>query len=303
LAHARRIRPDLIHTHRFKENVLGGVVAFCLRIPSLRTAHGAPEPGLLTGFRRLVVNGLDKFVARRLQRAVVAVSEDLGRHLRGSYPGAYVPVIPNGIEVAEVLARARESSTFASGRADVLSIGFVGRLVPIKRVDILLRSAAALRDLIAVSFELVIVGDGPERATLENLADELCVRDIVRFVGFQKNAAGWIRSMKCIALTSDHEGLPMIVLESLALGVPVVARAVGGIPEILGKVNSAWLVNGSGADEFAAALASALSTDFAATSHSMLPLEYSAESMVGGYLKLYGALLGTGEDSMRVSVT
>lgn len=290
--HARRRGADLIHTHRFKENIIGGAIARLLRLPSVRTVHGAPEPELLSGsLRRRILSAADAFAARSLQRGVVAVSDDLAAQLRPVLRGADIRVIPNGVDVAELRHSATLAAPLPPRTAGTFRIGFFGRLVPVKRVDLLLECAAQLRLLLPGAIECHVVGEGPQMQTLRELADKLQVNDVVRFAGFQAQSAAWISSMDCILLTSDHEGLPMIVLEALALGVPVVARAVGGIPEVLHHVKAARLVRGAAAQDIAAATASVLRERGSGMQQpSLLPERYTALSMARDYHSLYSAL-------------
>jgi glycosyltransferase involved in cell wall biosynthesis len=106
----------------------------------------------------------------------------------------------------------------------------VGRLVPWKRVDGLLEALKGVPDL-----GLVVVGDGPERPWLEQLARELGVSDRVYFAGqrSKKEALGLMAACDLLVLNSTHEGLPHVVLEAMSLGLPVVATAVGGTPELV----------------------------------------------------------------------
>jgi glycosyltransferase involved in cell wall biosynthesis len=136
----------------------------------------------------------------------------------------------------------------------------------------------------------VIVGEGPERASLERLASSLALGESVRFAGFQANSAAWMASMDAIVLTSDHEGMPMVVLEALAMGTPVIARAVGGIPEILQPVNPRWLVDSNAPRAMAAAMADVLCESRQRSGRpSMLDARYSADAMARAYRDVYRA--------------
>jgi glycosyltransferase involved in cell wall biosynthesis len=115
----------------------------------------------------------------------------------------------------------------------------VGRLIPLKRVDGLLEALKELPDL-----GLVVVGDGPERPRLERLARDLGVSDRVYFAGqrSKKEALGLMAACDLFVLNSAHEGLPYVVLEAMALGLPVVATAVGGTPEVVRDGETGLLV-------------------------------------------------------------
>jgi glycosyltransferase involved in cell wall biosynthesis len=117
-------------------------------------------------------------------------------------------------------------------RSDEVLVGFVGRLVPIKRVDLVLRSVATAREQ-GVPVRLMIVGDGPCRASLEELANRLGISDIVRFVGYLPDSSAAAAGADIAILTSDNEGTPVALIEAAAAGCPAVATAVGGVPDVV----------------------------------------------------------------------
>jgi glycosyltransferase involved in cell wall biosynthesis len=89
----------------------------------------------------------------------------------------------------------------------------------------------------------IIIGSGPLEGTLQQLAADLNISNKIEFKGFVNPAIEELRKLDMLLMTSDHEGLPMTLLEALALEVPVVAHRVGGIPEVLEQGNSGWLVS------------------------------------------------------------
>ncbi len=106
----------------------------------------------------------------------------------------------------------------------------VGRLIPLKRVEEVIEALKDLPDL-----GLVVVGDGPERPRLEQIARDLGVSDRVYFAGkrSKEETLGLMAACDLLVLNSTHEGFPHVVLEAMALGLPVVATAVGGTPEVV----------------------------------------------------------------------
>jgi len=132
-------------------------------------------------------------------------------------------------------------------------VTFVGRLVAIKRVDLLLAAVAAVRDS-APFLRLAIVGDGPLRSELEGRARALNVADIVHFSGFRTDIACVIAASNIAALTSDNEGTPVSLIEAGAGARCAVATAVGGVPEVI-KPETGRLVPRGDVGAVAAALA------------------------------------------------
>jgi glycosyltransferase involved in cell wall biosynthesis len=145
-----------------------------------------------------------------------------------------------------------------------------------------------------VDAEFFVIGEGPDFVSLEKQAREMDVSDCVRFVGFQNSTAAWLASMDAMVLLSDHEGMPMVVLEALALGVPVIARSVGGLPEILGDVSNCVLVSGIDPVGIADAAIKFLTLhNISESRHVRLPARYSSESMARAYVLVYGELRST----------
>lgn len=132
----------------------------------------------------------------------------------------------------------------------------VGRLIPLKGQAELLRALAALRER-EVDATLTIVGDGPDRARLESLAAELKVTDLVKFAGAvgQDEIAGLYGAADVFCMSSFAEGIPVVLMEAMAMQVPVVATRIAGIPELVEHGVSGLIVSPGRADRLAQALA------------------------------------------------
>jgi glycosyltransferase involved in cell wall biosynthesis len=154
-------------------------------------------------------------------------------------------VIPNGYD--DALFR-------LSDQPRDLGLLFVGNLVPTKNIGLLLRAYA--RQRAALAMPLTLVGDGPLRASLANLAAELGIADRVRFLGVQtrREVADLMARAVALVLPSLSEGWGVVVAEALACGTPVVASRVGGVPEILGSEDGGILVPPGDPDALAEAL-------------------------------------------------
>jgi L-malate glycosyltransferase len=109
---------------------------------------------------------------------------------------------------------------------------FVGRLAPIKRVDLLLRAVKRMREIIP-NITATIVGDGPLREPLARMASELGLTKNINFVGLQKNVEDWLRKAKVFVLTSDSEGLSLALMEAMLCGLPAVVSQVGDLDELV----------------------------------------------------------------------
>lgn len=286
-----RITPQIIHTHRIKEDVLGSVASIGIKgARVIRTVHGVDEAQMRT---RTLARRLSRILHRtcvRLRVArTVAVSESMRRELASRFPRRVVAYVANGIEIPTL----RDSKP--KPRRPVC-VGFVGRLVPVKRVDIFLRAAAILNERAPGIFVFKIFGDGPEESALRALAAELNLLGNVAFEGFVLNIAETIAALDMLLLTSDSEGLPMVILEAMALGVPVVASAVGEIPEVLANGGCGELIRTREPAEFAAALARYAESrepflERAAAASARVRQRYSSDACARAYLDQYLACL------------
>jgi len=293
----REIQPDVIHTHRIKENIFGSIATLLNgRIASLRTAHGAPEhrPAWHHIPKRAILF-LDWFCGRYLQSKIIAVSEDLAGILRQDYPPGRIAVIENGIAL-QALDPSIDPSKQRTGSKDILQIGIAGRLVPVKRVDLFIQAAQALRDQYPeVNASFHIVGDGPLRENLEWLNRQLKTENIVHFEGHSEDIMRRLKELDILLMTSDHEGLPMILLESMALQIPIIAHAVGGIPTLLEEGLCGILVQDHSPSGYARAIHELAESPekhrkIAQKALDRVKNRYSAEQNARAYLEQYKTL-------------
>ena len=219
----RRYRPDVLHMHNETALFYGTLAGRLARVPCLiYTEHDGVFP------RSLAARWANRTLVRWLTQAV-AVSEavrDLWCHHDGIDP-ALVQVIPNG--VPDIREAADGQSPRENGR---FRIGCVSRLSHEKGVDVLIEAFARVREHVPEA-ELVLVGDGAERQTLEKRATELGLADHIQFFGMRDDVAQLLTDLDLFVLPSRTEGLPLAVLEAMAASLPIVATAVGGVPQAL----------------------------------------------------------------------
>ncbi|MBZ5561099.1 MAG: GT4 family glycosyltransferase PelF [Acidobacteriia bacterium] len=247
---------QILHSHRYKENLLAAWLARKCGVPVLvRTQHGLPEP--FHGFRNIkqrFLQRLDTFVARRATDCVISVSEEMRRRLTQEIPQEKVRTIPNSISLECVRSEfsAQEAKRQLGIPEDAPVIGIVGRLDRIKRVDLFLAAGREIvRQLPPTRF--VIAGEGREEVELRKLARDLGLENQALFLGHRDNIHDVLRSFDILVLCSDHEGLPTVLLEALHLGVPVIARRVGGIGEVIENRRTGVLLDSDRASALAEA--------------------------------------------------
>jgi L-malate glycosyltransferase len=227
---------DVLHSHRYKENLLAALLAWCCHIPVLvRTQHGAPEPFQgLKALKHTAVQGLDRLLARYATDAVISVSGELEHRLARHVSAEKLSVIRSAIDRSAVSSplTVPEAKTRLGIPAESPVIGYAGRLVPIKRIDLFLQAAAEIRNQFPEA-RFVIAGDGREKQALQEHARASRLEDRVLFLGHRDDIYDVLRAFDLFVLTSDHEGLPNVLTQAQHLQVPVVARRVGGIPEVV----------------------------------------------------------------------
>ena len=297
LASLRRLmrswQPDIVHTHRTKENVLGSLAnRFSRNVPSVRTAHGANEHarrGLRQLPRRLFLQ-LDRWCGNFLQQRVIAVSNDLARRLRDEFPGNRIVVIENGVD-PEALRAQVHPVEFRSSAPQATHVGIVGRLVPVKRVDLFLAMAAMLRSAHPDRhWRFHVFGDGPLRDSLQKQARQLAVQDITTFHGHRSDVIACMAAIDMLVMCSDHEGMPMSALEALAVGTQVVAHAVGGLVEVVELHPSSVLVHAHDAAGYADAVHQVTARGAAANAAVPLDQRFHADQNARRVDALYRSL-------------
>lgn len=277
-------RPQVIHTHRQKENILGALSTVLNgRCAGVRTVHGSSEYDL--NWKQKIQVALDHWVGRYLQDAIVSVSERLTQELERIYPRDRIHTIANGVCPEKVrqdaisISHTKDSSAY--------HVGLAGRMVQVKRVDLFLRMAKRVVDgnKLEKPVRFHIYGDGPLLADYQSLASSLNLDDCVTFHGHCDDIRARVNQLDLMVMTSDHEGMPMTALESLALGVPLVTHAVGGLEPLL---KSSWpqgLVYQHDESGYAKAVVEHLQSCEA--NKPCLPSRYTAQSNAESIVEIY----------------
>jgi glycosyltransferase involved in cell wall biosynthesis len=295
----RAHRVQVLHSHRYKENLLAHLLAWQCGIPvTVRTQHGMPEPfhGIKAG-RQALTGMLDRWTGRHLAKAVISVSAEMTPKLRRRF-GNPVVEIHNGIDTACVRSEltkgeAKQRLGFADGMP---LIGIVGRIEAIKRVDLFLKMARLLIDFLPGA-RFVVAGDGSLRQPMTKLAHEMGLSERVFFAGHRNDISDLLRALDVLVICSEHEGMPMVLLEAMWLGVPVVARAVGGMVEVLGEDVNGLSVRSANPEDLAAACVQLVQDDtlcerLRQSAARTVAERYSVEGTAKSVLSLYRRLCG-----------
>lgn len=219
--------PDLVHTHGCRADVIGGLAAHRRGLPAVSTVHG------FTGRdwkKRWIYERLQLLAYRRFE-AVVAVARSQLQRLRDSgVPEGQTHLIRNAWTPERRLPSRREALEMLGGIEASFVIGWVGRLSSEKGADIFLR---ALADFDRCDWKAVIVGEGARSGELHSLTRELGLEERVAWCGAVPEAFRVFPAFDVFVLSSRREGTPMVLLEAMEAGVPVVAADVGGVADLL----------------------------------------------------------------------
>ena len=250
-----RLRPHLVGGfHLLFNGLVAATLARLVRARSLYFCVGGPAEVLDGGLQsenRLFekLGAPDPVVERQLIRAarridLIVTMGSSGRRFFLEHGAPAVVTVSGGLDAALYAP---------TGRQPEFDVIFVGRLAPIKRIDLFLGAIAlARRQLPAI--RAVIVGDGPERVALEARARELGVHDCVQFAGHQTQIAAWLTRARLFVLCSDTEGLSLALMEAMLCGLPALVPAVGDLGDLVRSGENGYLVVERTPDAYAARL-------------------------------------------------
>jgi glycosyltransferase involved in cell wall biosynthesis len=286
----RAQKVDVVQSHEFTANVYASAGARLAGVPIVCTTHGKNYwPYAL--YRRAAYRW-----AAHNARAFVAVSADLCRYITSTLGIAErgVRVIRNGIDPNvfkyDAHARANVRAELSVHASQPLLLA-CGELTQVKGHECLVR---AVRQVVENCPEAVvaIAGHGPLREYLEALADSLGVNSHMRFLGFRDDVPALLNAADVFVMPSLSEGLPLALLEAMSVGIPVVATAVGGVPELIRAGETGWLVPPRDADALGRALVGVIQNPTSrervvAEARQLCSGQYDLRVTVNCYAELY----------------
>lgn len=293
------LNPDIVHTRNWgaADGIFAAIFA---RVPHIvHSEHGWNNSDLTTPplRRRLVRRLLSPFVDR-----FVAVSHDIGGWLNTNawIPNNKILTIMNGVDTNKFYpdpeAKAKKEPYYD---ADLL-VGTVSRLDPIKNCDLIIEAFSSVTSD-GHNIKLMIVGDGPERQRLENLAQTLAHSHRIMFLGERDDLPDLYRSMDIFLLTSRNEGLSNTILEAMASGLPTIATCVGGNPELVAHQKTGLLIQADNREAIKDALLFYLNNRDERIRHGINARNeavhrFSLDRMVRTYESLYEDLIARSHD-------
>ncbi len=282
----QRTGADVVHAHGYKADIYAYFALRASGVPLVSTCHTWYDND-----RKVFFYGvLDRLILRGYAR-VVAVSEDVRqRLLKSGVKASKVSMIRNGIDMRP-FDRASAVVKDELGWSGCPLVGLVGRLSVEKGVDIFLH--AAWRVLAhRPDAKFVVAGDGPDRAELDTLIDQLGIRASVGMLGRRDDMPSFYASLDVMVSASRQEGLPIAILEGMASRLPLVATAVGEIPTIIQDGRTGVLAPAEDPELLAAALIELLRDPakrerLGSAARQLVEDDFSAERMTADYLRVY----------------
>jgi glycosyltransferase involved in cell wall biosynthesis len=293
----RREKPDIVHTHTAKAGIVGRWAAKLAGVPVIvHTFHGHVFAGYFGPTKTRFFILLEQ-VTSRITDTVLTLTEGLRRELADTYKVARpekITVLPLGLDLAPFANAPRKSGAFRAAwgiPSDVPLIGVVGRFVPVKNHALFLEAAAKIH-AIRPDVRFVMIGDGELRDDLERQIDRLGLRGFITLTGWQRDLPQAYADMDVMVISSVNEGTPVTVIEALAAGCPVVATAVGGLPDLLEGGRFGQLTPSGDAEALAQALLNTLKTppDVREAQRAMID-RYGIGRLIDDLTALYRGLL------------
>ncbi|MBL8120194.1 MAG: glycosyltransferase [Anaerolineae bacterium] len=234
----RTWKPDVVHTHAAKAGFVGRVAARMAGVPVIiHTFHGHVFRGYFSPSKTRFFLMLERLTAR-MSDTIITLSDGLRRELAEDYRitrKGRITVLPLGLDLESFRMTARKSGGFREKwkvAADAPLIGLVGRLTPIKNHRLFVEAAAEVLKQ-RPNARFAIVGDGELREEIEGLVDRIGLREAMIFTSWERDLPPVYSDLDVLVISSINEGTPVTVIEGLAAGCPVVATAVGGVPDLL----------------------------------------------------------------------
>jgi glycosyltransferase involved in cell wall biosynthesis len=291
--------PDVLHSHGYKPNILLGALPRSRRGAMLTTLHGWTN---MRRFSRMwLYERLDRLALARLDAVVVVARHMLELPAVRSVPAARLRVIENGIPPLPL--RLEDLSRRGAGPLPAALLEFmargptlvaIGRLSPEKDFMLLLEAFARARTRAGAQQQLLIVGEGPQRGLLTQRIAALGLSAVVRLAGYVDGADRLLERASGFVMSSLTEGLPLVLLEAMQWRVPIVATAVGAIPQLLDGGHRGRLVTAGDLAAMTDALLSLMSGDTGtpgvAAAADAVTGHYSSARMAQEYLSAYGAI-------------
>jgi glycosyltransferase involved in cell wall biosynthesis len=299
VTYANAANVNLLHSHGYKTSILGLLVSKITGIPLIITCHLWYHE---YNFKLKCYHALES-LAMRWAEAIVAVSRPIQEELKQKV-GRQTVLIHNGLDLSYYASASPEyTATFLESmgieKSDFI-IGSIGRLHEQKRFDILIRAASLMRKSGITKFKMIIIGDGPLKDRLNTIIHQLHLEDTVILPGYRHDAINLLKRFDVFAMSSDKEGLPMVLLEAMANSKPVVVSPVGGIEDVIKHGKNGLVARVLDTEDMAAKLSLLIScpeyrSSLGREACRTFMKKLTAQVMANEYFNLYSVLTAKGK--------
>lgn len=280
-------RIDILHTHFYKTDIIGFWATRGTNCKIISTPHGWSKK---MDFKLWCYEMMDRMTFPFLN-AVAPLSEDLYCPLK-KIPGlnGKLHFIRNGVDLSEIMqSNSVNGSLLEEKKTGNFIIGYIGQLIPRKGLDTLFK---ALANVNKISWKLFLIGDGPQKNELEELAEQLRLKENIYFKGFRQDRLDFLRGFDSFILPSRLEGIPRCLMESMAAGVPVIASDIPGCNDLVKDMETGLLFELDNPTDLADKIqkmlnSEALRTTITQNAEQYIKKHYSASRMAMEYETLF----------------
>lgn len=310
LSAARRLRgvieaydPDIVHTHGLDADLIGLIAARRRGARHVSHLRITPPINRRESWRAAVRRRLVRYLTARQETWFIAVSEAVRQQMAAYYglPLNRIVTVRNGVDPDEFsVGAARSRKGGGEGPPGPLIVGAATRLGPMKGLEYLIDAVGRLKTE-GFEFQLWIAGSGSDAEALERRVEALGLGEEVRFLGAVCDMPAFYRQLDLFVLPSLSEGLPLVVLEAMAMRLPVVATRIGGTPEAVEDGVEGLLVPSADAEALSAAIArlgrdAPLRQRMGEAGHARVRSEFTIERVTAEVARVYECVL----DEQRV---
>jgi len=278
----------IIHGHGFKSDAFGLLTSRLVGCKMMTTPHGWS----VEKDRKLqLYEQLDRLLFRFMD-LVCPLSPELTEGLKGPVSASKLKLVYNGVDIDEVRAAQSGNRRYPED----FVVGYIGRLVTLKNIETLL-GAFHIFKAARPKVRLMIVGDGPERANLEQLSKELGIEERVEFLGFREDAVACLKDFDVFVLPSLSEGIPRCIMEAMSASVPVVVSDIPGNRNLVSHGDTGLIYPVGDSCCLADMLVRIMDNPaeagaMAVRGNKKVEEQYSNKKMAAEYTRLYQELLG-----------
>lgn len=294
----RNLEPDIIHTHKYKSNILAvcSNVVFKKRARVLRTLHGLTQaPHNIRYLKSHIALWIENIILSHCTDCIIAVSRSLEKQLHEKYPRTSIKWINNAIEIPEQPVNSRQTIRSAHGVSpDTIWIATAARLVPVKNLEMLIEAVMLFKGMTSRKIHVTIFGDGPLRQNIQDRIHQYGIEDMISIYGYHSDIMSIMHAWDAFVLTSKSEGLPMSLIEVMSFGVIPICTRVGGVPEVIEDGINGFLVEPCNSKEMAEKIAELIQSDpeaiksLKSKARETILEKYSIQTSIGELISLYG---------------